>query len=335
VTLREDDVVASLTEILDTGGRGVKLGIGDDAAVWQPSRSHRSVISTDMLVEGVHFTRATMTFEDVGWRVAAANLSDLAAMGARAVLATIALGVPHDVEIEQVLELYRGIAACARTASLAVVGGDLSRAPVLTIAMTAVGDVRASNCKTRSGGRDGDVVALTGPLGASRAGLDAARGAVQLEDSLRDRALRAHRRPQPRLQEGHWLGASASVRAMMDCSDGLSTDLMRLCASSGVGALLEDVPVAESAQAAALQLRERPRDYALAGGEDYELIVAVERRAFAHLARRFVRRFGKPLHRVGRLRAQHGLALLDGERELPVGRTGWDHFEPVLPRRNA
>ncbi len=330
MTLREDDIVAHLEKIIgEPENASIKLGIGDDAAVWQPSRSHRSVVTTDMLVEDVHFTRESMGFEDIGWRVTAANLSDLASMGARPVLATVALGIPSDVDVECLARLYRGISACARSAKLDIVGGDLSRAPVLTVAMSAVGEVRASNCRTRSGGRAGNAVAVTGPLGASRAGLDAARGKVTLQGSDRDEALQAHRRPQARLREGRWLAASANVRAMMDCSDGLSTDLARLAESSGVGVLIEDVPVAESARAAALQLREDARDYALAGGEDFELIVACERRAFAHLASRFEKHFKRPLYRVGSLRSEPGLVLADKGVERAIAPTGWDHFKPA------
>jgi thiamine-monophosphate kinase len=325
--LREDDVVAQLQKIAGSAAAGaVRLGIGDDAAVWQPSRSHRSVVTTDMLVEGVHFTRETMGFDDVGWRTTAASLSDLAAMGARPVLATVALGVPNDVDLDSLIALYRGIASCAGPAGLAIVGGDLSRAPVMTIAMNAVGEVRASDCKLRSGGRPGDVVAVTGRLGASRAGLDVARGSIALDEPLRSEALLAHRRPQARIEEGRWLAARSSVRAMMDCSDGLSTDLARLCRSSGAGALVGEIPTAECAVAAALQLKEDPDSYALAGGEDFELIVACRRRAFTHVAARFQRRFGRPLYRVGVLRSEPGLALGADGRERPIDLAGWDHF---------
>ncbi|HEY9085115.1 MAG TPA: thiamine-phosphate kinase [Candidatus Tyrphobacter sp.] len=330
--LREDELVDRLRSIVeDTTHAAIRIGIGDDAAVWQPSRSHRSVVTTDALVEGVHFTRKTMSLEDVGWRTAAANLSDLAAMGARPVLAIIALGVPPDTDAEQLLALYRGIAACSQPAGLAVVGGDLVRAPALTIAMTAIGEVRASNVKTRAGGRRGNILAVTGPLGASRAGLDLARGAVVLkEESLREEALRAHRRPQARVREGRRLAASANVRAMMDCSDGLSTDLARLCKASGVGARVEEVPVAGSAVAVAQALGEDARAYALAGGEDFELIVAIEARAFAHVAARFAAHFGRPLYRVGVLRSEPGVFLVDDGAERPLPPTGWDHFSNAL-----
>jgi thiamine-monophosphate kinase len=327
MNLSEDEIVARLRSIVDAPiTKRVRLGIGDDAAVWQPSRSHRSVITSDMLVEGVHFSRETMSLEDAGWRAMTANLSDLAAMGARPVLGTIALGIPRELEVDELAQLYSGIAACARDAKLSIVGGDLNRAPALTIAVTVTGEVRASDCKTRAGARAGNIVAVTGPLGASRAGLDVARGRVRLEKRMEEDALRAHRRPIARIREGRFFAASANVRAMMDCSDGLSTDLVRLCASSGVGARIESVPVSPAAKAAADALNEEHAVYALAGGEDFELIVAIERRAFSYLAARFQKRFTRSLQRVGTFRAEPGVVVVGNgiERELP--RTGWEHF---------
>ncbi len=324
--LREDEIVARLAEIVaGTQTHRVLVGIGDDAAVWQPSRSHRSVITTDALVEGIHFTSKTMSPYDVGWRTTIANVSDLAAMGARPVLATIALGAPPG-GIESTIDVYRGIAASAKEYGMAVVGGDLTRAPVLTVAMTAVGEVRASNLKLRSGAREGDVIAVTGPLGASRAGLDVARGAVALHPPEREQALAAHRRPIARAREGRWLAASANVRAMMDCSDGLSTDLARLCEASDVGVIVESVPVAACAREAALVLGHDPETYALAGGEEYELVVAVRARAFDRLAQRFYARFGSELVRVGVTRSEREIVRMESGAESPLPRTGWEHF---------
>src|SRR5579871_1947547 len=268
--MNEDDVVAAIRAIVEPRSqRRVVLGIGDDAALWQPSRSHRSAITTDMLVEGVHFTRESMSASDIGWRAMAANASDLAAMGARPVLATVALGVPRDYGFEALRQLYAGLSECARACGMDIVGGDLSRAPALTIAITAVGEVRPSNVKTRAGGRAGAVVAVTGALGAARAGLDSASERVALSGDAERDALRAFRRPEARCAEGRFLAASANVQPMMDISDGLSTDLDRLCAASGCGAVIESVPVASAAALAATALREDPERYALAGGEDF------------------------------------------------------------------
>lgn len=318
--MREDAIVAAIARLVaGAPSPRVLLGIGDDAALWQPSRSHRSAITTDVAIEGVHFTRESMSLEDAGWRAMTANASDLAAMGARPVLATVALTAgPQDGEAE-ILALYRGLAAAAAAYGLAIAGGDLSRGERLAAAIAAVGEVRPSNVKTRAGGRPGDVLAVTGPLGGSRAGLFAAReGAGQAAPE----ALEAFRRPVARCAEGRFLGASRNVGAMMDVSDGLSTDLPRLCAASGCGASVERVPVAAAARSYAASHGIDADAFALAGGEEYELLVAVRPRAFANLATRFAARFGRPLERVGVLDANPGVRF--GGAALAA--SGWDHF---------
>ncbi len=324
--MREDELVSAIDALVRGSHSRVLVGIGDDAAVWQPSRSHRSVITTDMLVEGVHFSRAWMSIRDIGWRAMAANLSDVAAMAARPVLATVALGMMEDTPPADVLELYAGMQACADAYGLAIAGGDLSRAPALTLALTVVGEVRATDCTLRSGARPGDVIAVTGALGASRAGLAALRGEVTLEPALAAEAIEAHARPFPRVREGRLLGASRNVHAMMDCSDGLSTDLARLCARSGVGARIENVPVAASALAAARKLGQEADLFALAGGEDFELLVTVQARAFAHVAARVRAQTGRTLHRVGVVQADEALVMVKQGVTHPLTPSGWDHF---------
>ncbi len=325
--MREEDVIAAIRAIVeDRKHARIVLGIGDDAAAWQPSRSHRSVITTDALVDGVHFRRGVTPPFDIGWRAMASNVSDIAAMGARPVLATVALSLPPDARIDDVSELYRGMQAVALDANLAIAGGDLTRADVLSLTIAAVGEVRATRMKTRSAAKRGDVVAISGPLGAARAGVAAEADEQLLGGELRDEALRAYRRPVPRWREGAWLAASAHVHAMMDISDGLSTDLARLCEASGVGALIDEVPVARCAQALAQQIGVDAREFALAGGEEFELLVTVTGRAFTHLAMRFRAHFGRELLRVGIIRAGEGVALRRTDGETALSRTGWDHF---------
>jgi thiamine-monophosphate kinase len=313
----------------------VVLGIGDDAAAWRPSRSHLSVITTDALIDGVHFTRGEMTAAAIGHRAMAANLSDIAAMGARPVLATVALGVAPATTESWILESYRGMASLAGRYGARIVGGDLTRAPALTLALTLVGEVSPSRLKRRDAGRPGDVVAVTGPLGASRAGLELLRRpelALTVAPAAAFTAADAFAMPLPRMQEGRFLAASGSVRAMLDSSDGLSTDLGRLARASGCGATVDAVPVHPAAAAIAAAAGARPEDYALHGGEDFELIVSIEPRAYPHLARRFAQRFGKPLIAIGHLDREAGVRLLDpgvngstGEKR-PLIAAGWDHF---------
>ena len=328
--MTEDDLIAKLRAIVSQAAPSALLvGIGDDAAVWQPSRSARSVITTDALIEGVHFTRAAMSAADAGHRALASNLSDIAAMGAKPVLATIAFGVGPGADEAWILDCYRGIAALAERAMCAIAGGDIVRAPAITISITIVGEVRPSNLKTRGTMLPGDVIAVTGPLGASRAGLAVAVERPELAgDPAAADALRAFRTPEPRLAEGRWLAASRNVRAMMDTSDGLSTDLARMARASHAGATLDAIPVAASARAIAQRVGADAERWALDGGEDFELLVSVASRAFTHLAGRFHARFGRPLLPVGIATAEPGLRRADGST---IERTGWDHLERPTP----
>jgi len=268
-----------------------------------------------------------MSAADVGWRALVSNLSDLAAVGARPVLATIALGVPHGVHEEWILECYRGMAELAKKSRIAIVGGDVVRAPSLLLSITAIGEVRPSHRKMRSGARPGDVLAVTGPLGASRAGIEILlEGSGPADRERFDEAIAAYRRPHARIAEGRRFGASSSVHAMMDLSDGLSTDIRRLCGASNVGAEIDAaaLPIAACAHAVAERLNKDPIAYALGGGEDFELLVAIAPRAFATLASRYERAFARPLSRIGTVTADGEVRLRDrsGTRELVS--SGWE-----------
>lgn len=269
-------------------------------------------MTTDALVENVHFTRADVSFEQIGWRALAANLSDIAAMGAKPVLATVALGIPAGVEPKELVQIYQGINRLAQRANIVIAGGDIVRAAELFVSITVVGEARKGNLKRRAGARSGDVIAVTGELGASRAALDAHDPAGYV--------------PEPRIAEGIWLGRSRNVHALMDISDGLSTDLARMASASHCGAILDEVPVAESAKAVAQTLGEDPRRYAAAGGEDFELLAAIEPRAFNYLSSRFASRFRRPLLRIGTFRAGNGVALRESDGEAPLEPSGWDHL---------
>lgn len=305
----------------------MRVGIGDDAAVWKPSRAAESVITTDALVENVHFLREGMSAADIGWRALASNLSDLAAMGARPVLATIALGLPRGLGDEWVLDCYRGMAELAIRSGIAIAGGDTVRAQSILLSITAIGEIRPSQRKTRTGARAGDVFAVTGPLGASRAGIEILLDRPDLvRDARFKAALDACRRPHARIREGMRFAASRNVHAMMDVSDGLSTDLRRMCAASSVGAEIDakKIPVAEAARTLASALGAEPLAYALGGGEDFELLVAIAPRAFPTIASRYERMFGRPLFPVGVATEKRSVLLSDdgGRRDLVA--TGWD-----------
>jgi len=323
----EDALVESIRSIVTSpASRRLRVGIGDDAAAWQPSRSHLSVITTDALIETVHFTRAAMRADDVGHRALAANLSDIAAMGARPILATIAFGISSEVDETWVCDFYRGLAALADRTGTAIAGGDIVRAPVVSISITVVGEVRATSIKTRDGARPGDILAVTGPLGASRAGCEILLDRPDLANDARFAdALHAFRRPEPRLRAGRFLGVSRNVHAMMDTSDGIASDLSRMCAASNVGAVLDRLPIAPAAERYCVQCELEQQSFALEAGEDFELLVAIDPRAFGYIAARFRAHTGHALIGIGEVTAETGIRTRAGS--LVVAR-GYDHLTP-------
>ena len=269
----EDALLARLVSRLGARHPAVELGIGDDAAVLAGGWC----TSLDLLIEDVHFRMRTTSAHDLGWKAIAVNLSDLAAMGADPICALVGLGLPAELSPELLDELFGGFDACASAYGAQIVGGDLSRAPVLTLAVTVLG--RAARPALRDGALPGDVVCVTGPLGGSRAGFELLEG---LELSLPERAalVERHVRPVPLIAEGRILARTS--HAMMDLSDGLATDARRLASASAAAVRidLDRVPVQAGAERVAQAACRTPGWFAAAGGEDYELVCVMPRDAF-------------------------------------------------------
>jgi thiamine-monophosphate kinase len=293
-------------------GPAVVLGIGDDAALLRVRAGEQVAVSTDALVESVHFRWSAEAPAAIGRRALVAALSDLAAMGARPLGVVVALAAPGSLALARLDGLVRGMAALARSCGAPLIGGNLTSARETALVLTAIGAVRRGRALRRDAARPGDRVLVTGTLGG------AALALARRERGVRQRSAPA---PEPRLAAGRALAALPGAGACIDVSDGLVADLGHVLAASGVGATLDParVPRPRGFARACAALSVDPDRLALAGGEDYELCFTV--RQGAPGARALARRLGVPVTEVGRIEARRGL------RGVAAGLTsGWRHF---------
>ena len=261
--------------------------VGDDAALLAVAAGKALVVTTDVLVDGVHFSDRTTSAFDVGWRSVAANLSDLAAMGATPLGITVGLSLPGEVEVAWVECLYQGMVACLQPYQTPIVGGDVCRSPVITVAITTLGQVAPAQAIRRSLAHPGDAIVVTGVHGASRAGLELLlhpEAGIGLSESDRQFLIQAHQRPKPRLDIVGVLSTTVPV-AGMDSSDGLADAVLQLCRASGVGAVLErdQIPVPRAVVDWVGEVQ--AMEWALYGGEDFELVLCLPDKAAAEVVR--------------------------------------------------
>ncbi|MGZ8611264.1 MAG: thiamine-phosphate kinase, partial [Actinomycetota bacterium] len=229
--LPEDELIAAIARVLSGEEPGVVVGLGDDAAVLEPGSGHQ-LLTTDLLIEGVHFEVASISARDLGAKAVTVNVSDIAAMGGSPRAAVVSIALTPDVEAAWVIELTGGMRDACGEYALSLVGGDTNRGDVLVVAVTVLGEVAPGRAVTRSGARVGDAIVVTGSLGAAAGGLAVSRTrATETADALSHPwgrvLLDALARPVARVGEGQAL-ASLGVGAMMDLSDGLAKDLSRL-----------------------------------------------------------------------------------------------------------
>ncbi len=309
--------------------------IGDDAAVLKTTPNQSLIVTTDVLVDSIHFSDITTSPTDVGWRAAAANLSDLAAMGASPLGITIGLGLPGEVAVEWVENLYQGMTECLEQYNTPIVGGDIVRSPVITISITAFGEVNPSRTIHRHTAQVGDKIVVTGFHGASRAGLELLLH-PELGDNLsttdKQALIRAHQRPQPRLDVLPILWdifeSSPPLRISgMDSSDGLADAVVQICRASGVGATLarQQIPLPISLKN--WLEAEETMEYALYGGEDFELVLCLP----TEPANELVRRLDGSAAVVGKITPGSQVILHDQKEELAdqvlTLSRGFQHFE--------
>ncbi|MEM8545342.1 MAG: thiamine-phosphate kinase [Cyanobacteria bacterium P01_H01_bin.119] len=311
--------------------------LSDDGALLLLAPGKSAVVTTDMLVDGVHFSDRTTSAFDVGWRATAANLSDLAAMGAEPIGITIALGLPGETPLAWVDDLYQGVTACLQAFGGVILGGDICRAPQRTVSITATGQLFPIKTLRRGGGQPGYRLVTTGVHGAARAGLeillnpDAAAGLPAARQML----IEKHQRPRPRFDVLPQLWACCAQAAItpaiaaMDSSDGLADAVVQLCQMSGTGATLQRsrLPIPEELH------RWRPDqspnqilEWTLYGGEDFELVLAMP----DQLATAFVEAVGAPACIFGEMTRDRDIWLIDdinGAAPVALSQAaGFQHF---------
>ena len=299
--------------------KALLLPLGDDAALWTPTRGYETVLTCDWFLEGSHFLRNKHSPDAVGWKCLARAVSDIAAMGGKPRCFLLSMALPNALTGRWLSTFLRGLRRASGKLGCELAGGDITRQEKVLISITVIGEVRRRDVVLRSGARPGDLLFVSGTLGEADLGLrelQRKRGMARPANAT----LRKHLYPEPRLALGQWLAKHRLATAMMDISDGLSTDLPRLCAASRVGARVDT----NSLPLSPLTTARDAQELALHGGDDYELLFTVGRKDAARLPSRFQ---GSPLTRIGEITRERKILRRteDGKVE-PLLPGGWDPF---------
>ena len=325
----EFGLIDALTGLVESGAKSGEgwsnliIGIGDDAAAWR-CQSGTQLATIDALVEKVHFELGTISWEELGWKSLAINISDIAAMGGVPRYALVSLALPGQTSVDDVLAFYRGMLAVAAKFGVAVVGGNMSAASIVTVSIAVMGEEGPSGrLLTRSGARAGDRIAVTGSLGAAAAGLNVLLEKPDIVPETAAALRQAFVRPIPRVDEGLVL-VECGVRAAIDLSDGLLSDLEHICKASHIGAQvsLDSVPVDSAVRDS---FGDHAVEWGLSGGEDYELLFTAPARVVEEVRASI----GCPVTVIGQMVSgpEAKVTLVDGTgAELKMPRSGWDHF---------
>ncbi len=303
--------------------RQLIIGIGDDAAAWQGDTSIQ-LATTDTMTQDIHFNLDMISWPELGWKILAINLSDIAAMGGLPTYALVSLSLPIDTEVGNIVDMYRGMMELAQQFEVAIVGGNISRAPIVSITITVLGKTQNKHLLTRSAAKPGDRIAVTGYLGSAAAGLVMLKEQLKLTAEATTYLKDAFLRPKPRIAEGRLL-TNKGVKTAIDISDGLVSDLPHICEASRVSARVETerLPIHPLVRD---NFGEKSLELALSGGEDYELLFT----ASAEVIDEVKESASLPVTIIGEITEGIGkVELVATKGETPnLRRTGWDHFRP-------
>jgi thiamine-monophosphate kinase len=303
---------------------GLRLGIGDDAALFVPRSGYETILTCDWFLEGTHFLRNRHPADSVGWKSLARAVSDVAAMGGAPRCFLLSLAIPRQLTGSWLTNFLSGLRRASHKLCCPIAGGDTTRQNRVLINVTVVGEVRSGRSLLRSNAKPGDIIYVSGRLGEAELGFEALRATCGKIRSSHP-TLRKHCYPEPRIALGQWLADHRLATAAMDLSDGLSTDLARLCASSKVGAIIDRANLTAAAvDSASVPNGNKKVSLALNGGDDYELLFTVHPNQTRKIPASF---HGLTLTPVGKITRDYKLQLTNSKgRLVPIKPAGWDPF---------
>ncbi len=293
-----------------TKDKDIVVGVGDDTAVLKYKKNKYLLFTTDMLVENDHFNIKWATPEQIGKKSIEVNVSDIAAMGGKPTSAIISLCLKKDTSVEFVDKLYKGIYSSAKKHKLEIIGGDITHGKIIVINIAMLGEVSKVNLSLRSDAKINDWICVTGNLGESTAGLELLR--KNIKDKKYNNIIKKHLEPEAQLKKANII--SKYCNAMIDVSDGLASEVKHICEMSKLGAVIykDKIPISNLTKQAAKAVNKDPYDYALYGGEDFELVFTTK---------------GKNMHVVGKILPKNkGMFLFDKKGKIML-KKGYDHFK--------
>lgn len=314
--ISENSLIAKLRQQFQSRLPDGIIGIGDDCAVIPQNENRSLLITTDLLIDGTHFLRDKIRAQDLGYKSIAVNLSDIAAMGGIPKYVFLSVALPKDISGDWLENFIAGMDSILADHQVLLLGGDTSQAEKnIFINVVVIGEAEKGKIKYRSGAKPGDVICVTGDLGDSKAGLECVLQ-NHCDNGLVKDLLRQHYRPQPQISEGLFLAAYSQVHAMMDISDGINMDLVRMQEASNCGAKieLEKLPISDNLLKFAKDFNLNAYEMAAIGGEDYCLLAAIEKDLFEEIAREFQNKFKRKLTPIGQITKDKELKyFLNGE----------------------
>jgi thiamine-monophosphate kinase len=305
------------------------LGIGDDCSVVPLNDKEARLVTTDILIENVHFLKNKISAENLGYKALAVNLSDIAAMGGQPEEIYISIGLPDDIQVQWLEKFYRSMNELATRFDTRLMGGDTTSSREIIINILVMGIIPRANIKYRRGARPGDIICVNDYLGDSPGGLKILLEDLEIDEPGKQ-LIQAHNHPEPQIEEGQFLSSKSAVHSMLDVSDGIGSDIKHIIERSAVGARIEveKIPVSEELKKTGQKYGWDILDLAINGGEDYCLLFTVASAEFKNLKSAYVKKFDSEITEIGKIQSEkYGLRYFKDGKQLGLEGGGFDHFK--------